>query len=273
MTKARDLARKVRSFASLGEIVGAMKALSALHFRETRGAIEPIRTYRSKVERILSVVDRTPPSHDGPVGVLVIGGDFGFCGTYHSLLADAASKERDRDASGPFVVVGHRTARSLERRGLRPTRIYESPTGVDAIASMIVPVVESLYENYLCERISALDVVSSRFGGVGTHAPIVTRLLPIASPLPPDATLTPRYVSSQALATAARRELLYVRLYELIVDALASEHGARLVATESAQSFLDKRSSAIERQIVATRREGTTQEMLEVVAGARARRS
>jgi len=80
-----------------------------------------------------------------------------------------------------------------------------------------------------------------------------------------------RYVSSGHFASAAVREFLYITLYALLLDALVSEHGARLIATQAAEKWLDERSTSMERQLMGIRREASTQEMIEIIAGAGAR--
>jgi F0F1-type ATP synthase gamma subunit len=47
--------------------------------------------------------------------------------------------------------------------------------------------------------------------------------------------------------------------------------GARLVATQSAEGWLDERAERLRRQLASTRREASTQEAIEIAAGARAR--
>jgi F0F1-type ATP synthase gamma subunit len=79
------------------------------------------------------------------------------------------------------------------------------------------------------------------------------------------------YVSPRHLAEIAVREFLYITLYELLLDALASEHGMRLVATEAAGEWLQGRIAATERQLFAVKREEGTQEVLDVASGARRR--
>jgi F-type H+-transporting ATPase subunit gamma len=69
------------------------------------------------------------------------------------------------------------------------------------------------------------------------------------------------------------REFLYIVLFDLLLDSLASEHGARLVATDAAGSWLDGRATRARRQLMATRREAGTQEIIEIASGVRARSS
>ena len=80
----------------------------------------------------------------------------------------------------------------------------------------------------------------------------------------------PRYVEPDHFVSVVVREYLYVTLFDLLLDALASEHGARLVATQNAETWLDKRTERLRRYLMATRREASTQEMIEIAAGARA---
>jgi F0F1-type ATP synthase gamma subunit len=75
------------------------------------------------------------------------------------------------------------------------------------------------------------------------------------------------------LAAVAVREFLYTTLHELLLDSLASEHGMRLLAAESARQWLDETSETVRRQLAASRRESTTQEVLDIVAGSRPRGS
>jgi F-type H+-transporting ATPase subunit gamma len=81
----------------------------------------------------------------------------------------------------------------------------------------------------------------------------------------------PRYSPADVLAAAAARELLYVTLFSLLLDALAAEHGARLTAAQSAVAWLDERADRLRRQLAAARREASTQEVIEIAGGARAR--
>jgi F0F1-type ATP synthase gamma subunit len=68
------------------------------------------------------------------------------------------------------------------------------------------------------------------------------------------------------------REFLYASLYETLLEALASEHGKRLVTAESARSWLEERMGATRRLAATLRREASTQEVLEVAFASRSAR-
>ena len=73
------------------------------------------------------------------------------------------------------------------------------------------------------------------------------------------------------LDEVAERERLFIALHNLLLDAMASEHGLRLVATNAAGEWLDRELERARRQLGSLKREAATQEMLELVSGASAR--
>jgi F-type H+-transporting ATPase subunit gamma len=270
MKREFDLQRRLRSLETLGEAVSAMKSLSAHHFRETRNALEAARSYREGVERFLRWADAGLPPGAGAAGLLVVGGELGLCGGYNAHLVEASAERRQELGPGPTVCMGRRACTLLARRGVRIDRSYPVPTSVRGIADLLLRLAEDVLQTYLSERLASFDIVSSRFGGIGIDHPTSVRLLPIASTHTEAAPLV-RYVSRASLASAAVREYLYITLYDLLLDALASEHGARLVATQGAEKALTERSHRLRSHLAATRREASTQEVIETVSGARVR--
>jgi F-type H+-transporting ATPase subunit gamma len=276
MKRSADLERRLRSLEALGEAVGAMKSLSAHHLRESRGAVAPARAYREGVERILASTGASIPRGNGPCGMLVIGAELGLCGGYNSRMVAAATEHRHGLGAGPTLCVGHRASMLLARQGIEVARTFGAPTSTRGVPALLLQLAEEALDTYVGHGLSRLDVVSSRFGGVGVETAVVAQLLPFP-PASPDQKASngrvprARYVGSEHLASVAAREFLYIALYDVLLDALASEHGARLVATQSAESWLDERTSGLRRHLAAARREASTQEMIEIVAGARAR--
>ena len=270
MKRELELKKRLQTLQALGEAVGAMKSLSAHHFREARNAVETARRYRDGVERICSWTDANVAAGSGPAGLLVLGGELGLCGSYNTLVVEAGARRRLDLGEGPTFCVGQRAAALLERRGVHVGRLYEGPTSVRGITVVLLRVAEDMLTAYATEDMSSFDIVSSRFGGVGTATPMESRLLPI-EPNQTRGRRRARYVGHDRFVSAVVREFLYISLYDLLLDALASEHGARLAATEAAERWLDERSESLGRHLMATRREASTQEMIEIAAGTRLR--
>lgn len=272
MKREVELKRRLQTLHSLGEAVGAMKSLSAHHFRETRKSVEPARAYRDGVQSILGVVGASLTGGEGGAGLLIIGAELGLCGGYNAQVVDAGAERRAALGEGPTFCVGHRAAALLGRRGVELATIYEGPTSARGITTLLLKLAEDVLTRYAAERLSSFHIVASRFAGIGVPSPESVRLLPVEA-APGQPAREARYVGRESFVAAVIREYLYITLYELLLDALASEHGARLAATQSAERWLDERTERIRRHLMASRRESSTQEMIEIAAGARARDS
>lgn len=270
MRREIELKRRLRSLQALGEAVGAMKSLSAHHFREARNAVQPSRVYREGVERILEWAGATLGAGQGPAGLLVIGAELGLCGGYNAQVVETSVHRRVELGPGPTFCVGRRAATFLTRRGVALTRSYVGPTSIGGITGLLLQLAEDVLTSYAREGLSSFDIVSSRFVGVGTAHPMCVRLLPLEAK-PSVGSRRGRYATQRVFVSAVVREFLYITLYDLLLDALASEHGARLVATQSAEQWLDERTARLRRHVTAIRREAATQEMIEIAAGRRAR--
>jgi F-type H+-transporting ATPase subunit gamma len=269
--REHELERRVRSLQALGEAIGAMKNLSARHYREIRGAVGPAREYRNGIERILAWTGAELPSGGGAAGLLVIGAELGLCGGYNVQVVSAGAQRRAALGDGPTVCAGTRAAALMRRRGIALARTYNAPTSAKGITEFLLRLAEDLLTTYVAEDLSSLDIVSTQFLGVGNHPPVGMRLLPLNRERS-DHRPTIRYVSETSLTFAVIREYLYILLYDLLIDALAAEYSARLVATGAAGEWLDEREERVRKQLAATRREASTQEVIEIAAGTRIHR-
>jgi F-type H+-transporting ATPase subunit gamma len=251
-----------------------MKSLAAHHFRSARTALPAAHAYRHGIDDALAVLElhqqRSPG--DAPA-ILLIAADLGLCGGYNSQLAAAALDHHGRLNARRVYCVGHRPLSFLKRADVKVDREYSAPTSVAGLTELLLRLGEDLLIDYLDGKFGTLDVVSAQFAGVGEFTPICTSLLPI-DPSESVSSMKPStYVSSDHLAAVAVREYLYIRLFQASLDSLASEHGARLVATESAGEWLAEKTSAARRQLASIRREAATQEVLDIAATARRRKT
>ena len=269
MRREEELRRRLRTLTALRRAMVAMKSVAALHFRAARRSVAEARDYREGIERMLGAADETPPMR-GPAGLLVVGAELGLCGGYGAQIVEAAIARREALGDGPTLCAGRRAAAALARRGIPPDRSFPAPTSVDGITGALLPIAEEVLLRFVSDRLGSFYVVSSRFAGVGRARPECVRLLPLSAQR---AEVGPgvRYVSAEAFTFAAIRERLYIALYDVLLDAIASEHGARLVATQAAETWLEDRAGAVRRRLAAARREATTQEVIEIAGGARAR--
>jgi F-type H+-transporting ATPase subunit gamma len=266
--RQQSLTKRLRTLAALHDAVGAMRSLSAHHFRRVRQALPAARTYRDEIDTILAEIGIHQPLHAGlPAGLLVVASDLGLCGDYNSRLARRAVTEAEIRAVRTVYLVGRRPRAALAKHDLSPWRTYDAPASLEGITRLLLGLAEDLLEDYLAGKFGSLHVISAAFDGVGHCTPQSTRVLPV-TPVP--AAAPPRrspYNESGHVLQAAVGEFLYVTLYGLLLDALAAEHGMRLVAAQSALEWLDKTRATTSRQLANARTEASTQELLDIVSG------
>jgi len=271
--RERTLRRKLESLDLLGEVVNAMKSLSAHHVRAARAGLAAARAYREGIDQILASVgiEQLTAPKTAPA-VLLIAADLGLCNGYNSQLIDSAINQYRQLGAGSFYCVGRRPLPALNRANVPIGRAYPAVASVGGLTRLLLTLADDVLGDYLTGTFGSLHIVSARFEGVGAFTPRSTRVLPIAATHAADRhTVTP-YASADHLAETAVREYLYSTLFELLLDALAAEHGMRLVATQSAGEWLDGRRKDIRRQLSSARRESSTQEVLDLAGGVRQRR-
>jgi F-type H+-transporting ATPase subunit gamma len=249
-----------------------MRSLSAHHFRLCRQALPAARCYRDEIERVLAelgisqAIDVTAPP-----GLLLVVSDLGLCGDYNTSLVETAVAEYQQQGEATFYCVGRRPKAILARHNIKPKRQYHAPASVDGLPGLLLQLAQDMLDDLVRKEIGSLFVVSARFDGAGRFSSIVTRVLPVRPARPAEPVRRTPYQSDRKLAAVAVREFLYTTIHELLLDSLASEHGMRLLAAESARQWLEDRAESVGRQLAACRREATTQEVLDIVAGAKPR--
>lgn len=273
MKREQTLRRKLESLELLGEPVNAMKSLSAHHLRTARSGLSSARAYRAGITRTIAAagIAQTKPIAEAPA-VLLIAADLGLCDGYTSRLVDAAVEQRQQLQADRFYCIGKRPLAALRRANVDVARSYPAVTSVAGLTRLLLTLADDVLGDYLAGAFNSLSVVSARFDGVGAFTPRTTQVLPMVPPAPATRIAATPYASGRHLAQTAIREYLYSTLFELLLDALASEHGTRLVSTQSAAEWLDDRLEDLRRQLASARRESSTQEVLDVAGGARQRR-
>jgi ATP synthase F1 gamma subunit len=269
VSREATLRAHVRSLEVLDQAVLAMKSLSAHHFRVARAALIAARTYREQLEEaVAGVCPVELQAPEAPTRLVVIGADLGLCGQYHARVVEGALGAAREVGAASVACVGKRTASLLARAGMRSDGVYGAPTSVDAAPRVLLEVIGDLIADLRAGRVGAVFVTFARFQGVGAFEPVHERLIPLPAPTGSGPPASP-YVSLEHLRDVATRERLFVHLEERLLDAMASEHGMRLVATNAAGEWLDRELGTAQRRLRAQRQEAGTQEILEIVAARR----
>jgi F-type H+-transporting ATPase subunit gamma len=271
MKREQALQRRLHAQETLYEAVAALQSLSAHHFRLARAALPATRAYRTGIDDALAVIGLAPPDLPPvPPGLVLIASDLGLCNGYNARLGQYAIAQHAHLGCGAVYCVGRRPVGLLARAQITMTRLYPAPTSVAGLTRLLLRLAQDVLSDHLAGVFSSLYAVSAHFEGVGTFTPVCARVWP-PPPVPQSSgPMRPSpYVSRARLLTVALREFLYIVLFQILLDALAAEHSTRLVATGSAAEWLTTRIAETRCQLATSRRETSTQELLDIVSGAR----
>lgn len=272
MKRQQYLQHRLQTLGALRDAVGAMRSLSAHHFRRARQALAAARQYREEMDMLIAQIGIHQPLHAGvPAGLLVVASDLGLCADYNSRLSQLALAESQSYAAQTLYLVGRRSRAALLKSSLTPFRTYPAPASLEGLSQILLGLAQDVLEDYLALRIGSLQVVSAGFDGVGHFTPLSVRVLPIEPVAAARPLRRSPYIDSNHLTAVAVREFLYITLYEILLDALAAEHGMRLMAAESALGWLDNTATTTARRLANARSEASTQELLDIVSGGRQR--
>jgi F-type H+-transporting ATPase subunit gamma len=249
-----------------------MRSLSAHHFRLARQTLSPARTYRHEMDTVVAEIGIHQPLHPAaPPGMLVLASDLGLCGDYNARLSRLAVAEAQAYGVRTVYSMGRRSRGTLVRNGLPPDRVYDAPASLTGLSRLLVDLAQDVLEDYSLAKIGSLRVISAGFDGVGHFTPLSIRVLPIEPVAPAKPLRRSTYVDPSHLTSVAVREFLYITLFEILLEALAAEHGMRLMAAESALEWLDATAATTSRRLASARGEAATQELLDIVSGSRQR--
>ncbi|CEP68439.1 ATPase, F1 complex, gamma subunit [Moorella glycerini] len=278
MPNMRDLKRRIRSIRSTQHITRAMKMVAAAKLRKAQAQVTAARPYAEKLEevigRLIGAVDpETQPLAAArevkKAGYVLITGDRGLAGGYNANLIRLAEERLQAEERPVALVTVGRKGRDYFRR--RRVEIVRSFTDIGDEPDLIQAreLARQLVELYLEGSLDEVNLIYTRFYSALRQVPQVDRLLPIQAsgagedggdyiyePSPAEVlkSLLPRYCE--------------IKVYQALLEAKASEHGARMTAmdnaTENAAEMIDKLTLSFNR----ARQAAITREIVEVVAGA-----
>jgi len=264
-----NIQRRLGSATDIHEIFGAMRAMAAVRLQEAQAALPGTRAYADTIAKALAevlVLAPAAPAADAQRPALVaFMPEHGFVGALTERLVDATITRAD---AGALIVLGDRGADLAEQHGLVLHGRLALGAHVDAgpsIARRLTNVVETLIAN---GQVDGVDILFPRYTGGGRGELVKQRLLPLESKsLPAVRGNSLMNLPAAALAGAILSEWVLGELVHAVVETLASENGARLLAMDAARSSVESKLVGLRGAYRVARQEAITSEIAEVVGG------
>jgi len=292
MASMRQIRSRIRVAKNIQQITKAMKMVAAARLRRAQEAVNAARPYsesmREVVQRLAARTGagtiqnpllRTTERAGGKVGVLLITGERGLCGSYNSNgIRKANEIVRSLDVSSVrFFTVGKRGSNFFRRRGYEIVGEHSVPnTGVSFAEAKAIAV--EARQQFESGEIDKLYLVYTKFISAMTQRPTSLQLLPLE---PPTAEAESSGPQGDILFEPSPEEILeelltrYVDtlVYQAIIESTASEHGARMTSMSSATDNAGKMISGLTLSLNRARQSAITKELAEIIGGADALKS
>tara|TARA_B100001093_G_scaffold330680_1_gene315673 strand:+ start:924 stop:1799 length:876 start_codon:yes stop_codon:yes gene_type:complete len=286
MANTRDIRIRIKGVKSTRQITRAMQMVATSKMKKAQDSAKSGRPYALLLaDIIVSIADEflevtndyfmeRPIKHRG---ILVIGTDKGLCGALNANLFRMLSEV---DSSAKFVSIGKRATQYLSRTHrdlLADFSLPDKPTFSD-----VKKVVEFLLRNYNDGNIDTIEVLYTGFINTLRQEPELIPLFPLNDLDEMSAKLHERFGIEDHEVPKDDREIiiedrdavlselatLYLKqeIHQLVLEAQASEHSARMVAMKTATDNAGNLINDLTLQYNRARQAAITQEILEISA-------
>ena len=277
----RDIRRRIKSIKNTAQITKAMQMVAAAKMRKAQAAALAGRPYADLINRVLvSVSKRTDVSVHPLLDVrevqrelvIVVSTDKGLCGALNTNLLREVN--RFDPAKTEFVSAGRKAQQHL----VRAKRNLVADFPVKAAPTFLDTKVVSKYaiERFLAGEVDKVTVVFTQFLNTLMQKPVVQTLLPISPiDLPAGATVSLAHVDEEEgeylyepnpteVLSGILPHYVHYQIYEMVLDARASEHSARMVAMKSATDNAKQLIKDLTLEYNKVRQASITTELLEI---------
>ncbi|MCR5216781.1 MAG: ATP synthase F1 subunit gamma [Lachnospiraceae bacterium] len=282
MASMRDIKRRKESVQSTGQITKAMKLVSTVKLQKARGRAERSKPYFDRLyETIVQALARSgniqhkylTAGSSPKKAIIVISSNRGLAGGYNSNVIKLVTRGEFKKEDVVIYNIGTKGLDAFKREGYEIKADYsdviESPLFSDAI-HIGADVLKAFIEG----EVGEIYLAYTAFKNTVTHVPTLRQLLPVDSSIVEDAMAdhTPMNYEpgeDEALNIIIPKYLNSL-IYDGLIEAVASENGARMQAMDNATNNAEEMISDLTLLYNRARQGSITQELTEIIAGASA---
>ena len=286
MAGGREIKTKIKSVQNTRKVTRALEMVSASKIRRAQDLMKASRPYARLMRQVIGHVARANTEYKHPflveretvkrVGYLIISTDRGLCGglnanLFRKLLADIREQQK-KGVEVDVVAIGQKATAFFRRLKVNMvgsvTHLGEKPR-----VEQLIGVIKVMLDAYADGRVDRVHLAYNDFVNTMTQRATLDQLLP----LPPSDDVTSShdwdYLYEPDAASILDHVLTrYIEslVYQGVLENLASEHAARMVAMKAASDNATKLIGTLTLIYNKARQAAITQEISEIVGGAAA---
>jgi len=285
----KEVRNRIKSVQNTQQITKAMKMVSAAKLRKAQESILQMRPYARKLQELLTnIVSGSEGESEMSLAaerslekilLIVITSDRGLAGAYNAnIIKQAKMIIREKYASQ--LAKGNVQIWSIGKKGYE--HFFKSNYKVDATHKDIF--LQLTFENVQAcaqaavkafenKEFDVVELVYSEFKNAATQQFVVERFLPIPKIKPKPGAKKSNFIfepAKEQLIAELMPKILNTQLFKAVLDANASEHGARMTAMDKATENANELLRSLKISYNRARQAAITTELTEIVSGAAA---
>ena len=286
MAGGREIKTKIKSVQNTRKVTRALEMVSASKIRKAQERMKGSRPYARLMTQLVGHIAKANSEYTHPfmadhgeirrVGYVIVSSDRGLAGGLNSqMFRRILGDMREWEAKGvgiDVVCIGQKAATFFRRLKVdmlgSVTHLGEKPR-----LDQLIGVVKVMLDGYSARRLDRVFLCYNDFVNTMTQKPRVDQLLP----LPPSETLQTRFdwdyiyePSPDVVLDHVMQRYVESLVYQAVLENIASEQAARMVAMKSASDNATKLIGTLQLIYNKARQAAITQEISEIVGGAAA---
>ena len=284
----REVRDRIASVKSTQKITAAMKLVSAAKLRRAQTAIEGMSHYSNKLNGMLAsflgsgtgfTTELAVKRDCKRVAVIAVASDTGLCGTFNTNVINRVRAVLDGYMASNVEVevytVGKKMHDAVKKLGYTPHEELMSQSSTPQYSEVAI-VARNLMARFSDGAIDKVEVVYSHFKSAAKQEPVNEILLPVELKMAEaDSQAAVDYIvepGRDELLGALVPKVVEVKMYTALLDAVAAEHAARVLAMQIATDNATDLISELTLEYNKGRQQAITNELLDIMSGAGANR-
>lgn len=284
----KEVRNRIKSVTSTQQITKAMKMVSAAKLRRAQDAIIQMRPYAQKLQEMLSNIASSSSDMALPLAeeravervlLIPVTSDRGLCGAYNSNVIKA-TRQLIADKYASQHAAGNVTILPIGKKGFE----YFTKNNYNVVADFWTIFADLSFDNvrnaavyaqkaFLNKEYDRVELIYSQFKNAATQKFVTEAYLPIPKVENEGSNKNSDFIyepSKEILVQELMPKILNTQVFKAVLDANASEHGARMTAMDKASENANELLKNLKISYNRARQAAITTELTEIVSGAAA---
>ena len=290
MPNLKEIRTRISSVKTTRQVTSAMKLVAASKLKKAQDSILHFRPYADKLHEVLTMmssnleqenvespytIEREPEK----ILIVLISSNRGLCGAFNANVSKTAMelvktqyKEQFKKGNVEFIAIGKNGEKIIRQLGgkiLKELNELLDVINYDNLANWA----GSMMSDFKKCRWDRIELVYNQFKNAGSQIPVIERFLPVEKKTEDEVGHQLNFIfepSKEKIVNELIPLSLKIQLYKTILDSVAAENGARMIAMHKATDNATELIKELTISFNKARQAAITNEIIEVTSGANA---